>query len=83
MLLWVQYHVNNCGGAIAVVALWACCVGCSTILILVVALYRLLQYGVFCWVQYQVNASGGPVAVGAVWVCCCGCSTSLIIVVAL
>ena len=33
MLLWVQYHVNTFGGAIAVVAVWVCCQGCSTMLV--------------------------------------------------
>ena len=75
-MLWVQYQVNTSCGALAVDAIWVCCCGCSTMLILVV-------WGLFCWVKYHVNASGGAVAVDALWVCCCGCSTSLIIVVAL
>ena len=44
MLLWVQCHVNNNGGDVAVGAVWVCC-GCSTMFILVVALKRLVQLG--------------------------------------
>ena len=68
-----QYQVNTCGSAVKVGAVWLCCCGCSTKLILAVAL----------WVQYQVNTSGDVVAVGAVWVFCFGCSTIVILVVAL
>ena len=38
MLFWVQYHVNTSGGAVAVSAVWLCCCGCSTSLIIVLAL---------------------------------------------
>ena len=38
MLLWVQYHVNTNGCAVVVGAVWVYYFGCTTILILVVAL---------------------------------------------
>ena len=38
ILLWVQYHVNTNGGAVAIGAVWVCYFGCTTMLILVVAL---------------------------------------------
>ena len=38
VLLWVQYHFNTSGGVIAAVAVRVLYFGCSTILILVVAL---------------------------------------------
>ena len=47
--VWVcclmQYHLNTSGSAIAVDAMWVCCCGCSTMLILVVALERSVQCG--------------------------------------
>ena len=82
-MFWVQYHDNTSGRAVAVVAGWFCCCGCSTMLIIMVALWLLVQFGYDFLVQYLVNTSGGAVAVVAVWVCCCGCSTILILLVAL
>ena len=35
---WMQDHVNTSGGFLAVSAVWVCCCGCSTMLILLVAL---------------------------------------------
>ena len=75
MLLWLQYHLNTSGGAVAVGAVWLCCYGCNT--------SGRCSLAVFLWVQYQFNNIGGSVAISAVWVGCCGCNTSLIIVVAL
>ena len=45
MLLWVQYHDNTSGGVVAVIAGGVCCYGCSTMLILLVALWRSVQCG--------------------------------------
>ena len=45
MFLWLQYHLNTNGGAVAVGAVWVYYVGCTTILILVVALKWSVQCG--------------------------------------
>ena len=45
MLFWVQYHDNTSGGAVAVVAGGVSCCGCSTMLILMVALWQFAQCG--------------------------------------
>ena len=65
VLLWVQYNVNTCGGAIAVVAVWVFCVGCSTMLMLGWPCSGRSSVGKLLWVQYQFNTSGGAVTVGS------------------